>query len=131
MESYSFFKIMQPISPNYNWENGVKQLKIIEKNLSQSCNLCQLLRTKILSSASKCIKHFFFYFYSYFPYLASLCTNPFHLENKITKIEHKKIFCDPSKILKNISWPINICLYKNLLALLLTYLMYGPLLRKK
>ena len=26
------------------------------------------------------------------------------------KIERKKIFCDPSKILKNISWPINICL---------------------
>ena len=26
------------------------------------------------------------------------------------KIEHKKIFCGPSKILKNISWPINICL---------------------
>ena len=24
------------------------------------------------------------------------------------KIEHKKIFCGPSKILKNISWPINI-----------------------
>ena len=26
------------------------------------------------------------------------------------KIEHKKIFRSPSKILKNISWPINICL---------------------
>ena len=25
------------------------------------------------------------------------------------KIEHKKIFRDPSKVLKNISWPINIC----------------------
>ena len=23
-ETYSFIKIMQPISPNYNWENGVK-----------------------------------------------------------------------------------------------------------
>ena len=39
-----------------------------------------------------------------------LCFNPFNLKNKIMKIEHKKIFCDPSKILKNISWPINICL---------------------
>ena len=39
-----------------------------------------------------------------------LCFNPFNLKNKIMKIEHKKIFHGPSKILKNISWPINICL---------------------
>ena len=36
--------------------------------------------------------------------------NPFHLQNKIMKTEHKKIFRGPSKILKNISWLINICL---------------------
>ena len=29
---------------------------------------------------------------------------------KIRKGKHKKIFCDPSKIFKNISWLINICL---------------------
>ena len=39
-----------------------------------------------------------------------LCSNPLNLKNKITKIEHKNIFCGPSKILKNIWWPINICL---------------------
>ena len=39
-----------------------------------------------------------------------LCFNPFNLKNKIMKIEHKKIFRGPSKIFKNISWPINICL---------------------
>ena len=39
-ETYSFIKIMQPISPNYNWENGVKQIKITEENLSQICILC-------------------------------------------------------------------------------------------
>ena len=38
------------------------------------------------------------------------CFNPFKLKNKIMTIEHKKIFCDPSKALKNVSWPINICL---------------------
>ena len=38
------------------------------------------------------------------------CFNPFNSKNKIMKIEHKKIFRGPSKILKNISWPINICL---------------------
>ena len=39
-----------------------------------------------------------------------LCFHPFNLKSKIMKIEHKKIFCSPSKILKKISWPINICL---------------------
>ena len=39
-----------------------------------------------------------------------LCFNPFNLKNKIMKIEHPKIFRGPSKILKNISWPINRCL---------------------
>ena len=39
-----------------------------------------------------------------------LCSNPLNLKSKITKIERKKIFCGPSKILKNISWTINICL---------------------
>ena len=39
-----------------------------------------------------------------------LCFNHFNIKNKIMKIEHKKLFRDPSKILKNISWPINICL---------------------
>ena len=31
------------------------------------------------------------------------CFNHFNLKNKIMKIEHKKIFRGPSKILKNIS----------------------------
>ena len=39
-----------------------------------------------------------------------LCFSPFNLKNKIMKIEHQKILLSPSKILKNISWPINICL---------------------
>ena len=39
-----------------------------------------------------------------------LCFNPFNLKNKIMKIEHTKIFRGPPKSLKNISWPINICL---------------------
>ena len=109
MEPYSFFKTMQPISPNFNRENGVKQIKNIEENLSQSCILCQLPRTKTLGSG-RYVSSIFFCFYNYLPYLASLCTNPFNLKNKITKVEHKKIFCGPSNIFKNISWPINICL---------------------
>ena len=55
-------------SLKYNWENGVKQIEITEENLSISCILCQLLRTKTLVSGSKCIKHFF-YFYHYLPYI--------------------------------------------------------------
>ena len=66
-----------------------------------------------------------------------LCFNPFNLKNKIMKIEHKKIFRGPSKILKNISWPINICLKYFMaptkvirpppLPTAPTYLMYCPL----
>ena len=39
-----------------------------------------------------------------------LRSDQLHLKSKITKGEHKEIFCGPSKIFKNISWPINICL---------------------
>ena len=154
---------MQPISPNYNWENGVEQIKITEENLSQSCILCQLLRAKTIASRSKCIKHFFLFLPLFAWHLLSrcdllnmsrlssisvmasldiLCSNPLNLKNKITEIEHKKIYCGPSKILKNISWPINVCL-KYLMTLTKpicsplphsppphplppTYLMYSP-----
>ena len=63
-----------------------------------------------------------------------LCSNPLNLKNKIKKIEHEKMFCGPLKILKNISWPINICLKFFMTSRkihrpspLPTYLMYGPL----
>ena len=39
-----------------------------------------------------------------------LCFNPLNLKNEVMKIEHKKMFRGPSKIFKNNSWPINICL---------------------
>ena len=61
-----------------------------------------------------------------------LCINLFNLKNKIMKIEHRKIFCGLSKVLKNISWPINICLKyfmtptKTLRTPPPTYLIYGP-----
>ena len=62
-----------------------------------------------------------------------LCSNPLNLKNKI---EHEKIFCGSPKILKNISWRINICL-KYFMTLTKKpgpppiYLMYGPLTQKK
>ena len=37
-------------------ESDVKQIKITEENLSQSCILCQWLRAKTLASSSKFIK---------------------------------------------------------------------------
>ena len=61
-----------------------------------------------------------------------LCFDSFNLKNKIMKIEDKKIFRGPLKILKNVSWPIHVCLKylmapkKTLLTLPPTYLMYGP-----
>ena len=68
-ESYSFIKIMESISSNGNWENGVKPIRITEEKLSQSSILCQFLRTKTLDLRSKCIKHFCFYVYHYLPYI--------------------------------------------------------------
>ena len=81
LETYSFIKIMQPISPNYNWKNGVKQIKITEENLSQSCTFCQLLRTKTLASRSKCIKHFFLFLPLFALYLLSGWANVIHLKS--------------------------------------------------
>ena len=124
---------MQPISPNYNLENVVKQIKITKETFTKSCVLCLLLRTKTLASGSKCIKHFFIFTticlisaewmsgwdlfnmpclsrISLMASLDSLCSNHPNVKNNITKIEHNKIFCGPSKILKNISLPINKCL---------------------
>ena len=68
-ETYSSIKTMQSISPNYNSVNGVKQIKTTEWNLSQSCTLCQLLKTKTLAPGSKCIKQFFLIFYHYLTYI--------------------------------------------------------------
>ena len=64
--------------------------------------------------------------------LGILCSNPLTFKNKITKVEHKKMFCGPSKILKNISWSINICLKYFMTPTKtsgppLTYLMHGSL----
>ena len=67
-ETYSFIKIMQPITPKYNSENRVEQIKNTEKKLSPSCILCQLLRTKTVASGSKCIKQFFS-LHHYLPYI--------------------------------------------------------------
>ena len=61
---------MQSISPNHNWENGVKQIRLLKKIRHKSCNFCQLLRTKTLASGSKCIKHYFCYFYHCLPYVS-------------------------------------------------------------
>ena len=43
-----------------------------------------------------------------------LCSDLLIFSNKVTKKirkgKHEKIFCDPSKIFKDFSWPTNICL---------------------
>ena len=57
-----------------------------------------------------------------------LCFNPFNLKNKIFKIEHKKIFRGPSKVLKNISWPFSICLKYLMAFQYMPKIFHGPLL---
>ena len=52
-----------------------------------------------------------------------LCSNPFNLENKITVIEHKKIFCGHQHMPKIFHDP-----HKNPPAPRPIYLMYGPLI---
>ena len=66
------------------------------------------------------------------PSMDILCSSPLDLKNKLTKIEDKKILYVLSKILKNISWPINICLKHFMTPAKAlrpppTYLMYSPL----
>ena len=64
----SFTHFHSSSCPNYNWENGVKQIRLLKKTCHKSCVLCQLLRTKTLASGSKCII-FLNYFYNYLPYI--------------------------------------------------------------
>ena len=83
---------MEHISPNYNLENEVKQIKITEENLSESCILCQLLRTKTLASESKCMNHFFKFLPLLALYLLSGC-DLFNMAHQYMP----KIFNDPHK----------------------------------
>ena len=99
--------MMQPIRPNYNWENGVKKIEITKGNLSQSCILCQSLRAKTLVSGSKCIKQFFLSFSPLFIlyllcgcdlcsmsclFLDILCPNPLTQKTKLCKQNVRKHF---------------------------------------
>ena len=100
-EIYSFIKIMQPISPNCNWENGVKQIKITEENLSQSSIFYQLLRTKTTVSGEKYIKHFVLFLPIFTSYLLSGWVDVIYLT---CRVFHKSpwwlvwIFCAPTPL---------------------------------
>ena len=65
-ETNSFVKIMLAISPNYPWENGVKQIKSAEEKLSQSSILCSIAKDP--SSKVKIHQIFFEDFYLQFSY---------------------------------------------------------------
>ena len=77
--------------------------KIAEENLSQKFYLVSIAKNKNPTIRVKMHQAFFIF-------TTILCFNPFNLKNKIMKIEQKKIFRGPSKISKNVSWSINICL---------------------
>ena len=105
-ETYFFIKIMQPLLKSCNLlvqtiiENGVKQIKITEENLSQSYILCQLLRIKTIVSGSKCIKHFFLFLPLFPLYLSAEWPINVSL-----------------KYMPKSSWPINICLKYSMITL--------------
>ena len=48
-------------------------MKITEEKLSQSCILCQLLKTKTLASGLDCIRYFFKFLLQFALYLLSGC----------------------------------------------------------
>ena len=79
--------------------------------------ICSMLRAKTLASGSKCIKFFFIF--------TTICLVWLVCASTPTKIEHKKIFCGPSKVLINVSWCINICLKY---FMTLTKILQSPLL---
>ena len=117
METNSFIRIMQPISLNYPWQNGVKQIQSAEQKLSQSYILCSIPKDKYLSSRVTMHRKIFFYYFSlHFSYTCWVdviyltCLTIPKSPLKINKGEHKKIFCCPSKVFKNTSWPIDIYL---------------------
>ena len=64
---------MRPNSPNYNLVNQVKPTKITEENLSQSCILRQLLRTKTLALMIKMHQTVFLFLPLFALYLLSGC----------------------------------------------------------
>ena len=140
---------MPPISPIYNrkWSKTGKEYwrKFVSKLYIESTGKSKdlLIRLKLHETS--------FYFYYYLPYiclvdviyltcfvflksawwLVWIFCAPLNLKNKTTGIEQKKIFRCQSKILKNVSWPINIWLNyftspTEFLRTPPTYLMYGP-----
>ena len=64
IETNSFNTIMQFISPNYAWKNGLKQIKTAQKNCCIGVFSTKGLRTRRI--ASKCVKKFFLLFFCYY-----------------------------------------------------------------
>ena len=98
--------------------------KFTEENLSQKLYLLSIAKNKDPSIRVKMHQTLFLFLPLFALHLMGGC-DLFHMsclseislmvsldisKNKIMKIEQKKILCGPSKMLKNISWPINICL---------------------
>ena len=121
-----FIKIMHPVTPNYNSQTD----KDFWRNFVAKLYLMSIAKGKDPSIRSKCIKHFLLFLPLSVLYLLKgrdlfdmsclsenslmtsldiLSSKPLNLKNETTKIEHKKVFCVPSKLFQNISGPIKIC----------------------
>ena len=72
-KTYSSIKIMQPLSSNYNWENGVKQIKITEEYLSQKLYLVSTAKGKDPSIRVRMHQTFFSILPLFALYLLSGC----------------------------------------------------------
>ena len=136
-ETNFFIKIMQPISQTFPEKMESNRQRVPKKNCHKvvSCWAQDKTIAKDKDPSSRVKMHQFFFFwggvYHHFMYtcwvdvisltcltfkisliasLDILFSDSFILQIKITKGEHKNIFCGPSKIFKNISWRTDICL---------------------
>ena len=72
-ETYSFIKIMQFVSPNYNGENGVKKIRLTEENFSQKLYLVSIAKKKDPNIRVKMHQTFFLFLPLFVLYLLSGC----------------------------------------------------------
>ena len=109
-------KIIQLINPNYPWKNWVKQMTSSQENLLQRYILCPHCNEVDRSNRVKTHqKNIFIFLFFYDQFHITFCTQtPITLKKKLLKKimteAHNKIFGDPSKIFKNISWSVNVFL---------------------
>ena len=124
----SLHQIMQLINPDYPWKKIKSQKCVLwpftkvrdpsnSFKMHQKLSFWSLLPFVIMYSSKNliwCLTCLIFLKSSWWPVWTFSAQTHLNFQLNLLKIkirkEHKKIFCGPSKIFENISWPINTCL---------------------